>query len=540
MDRIKAIVVAIGSLLMSALGVLAVPVLLLVTCNFIDYITGLIASKFRNQEIDSYKGIRGIAKKICMWLLVGVGVIVDQLLSYSADVAGIRLPFTFLVACVVAIWLICNEIISILENINDIGVTLPPFLQPIVSNLKSQVEKKAAIEDIKIIQKKKARNKIMKRGIDISRHQGELDFDYIAANFDYVIIRCAYGNDLSEDDSECSQCDSMAQTYIDECEKRGIQYGLYIYQYAGNNDESLSEAAHIREWYNKCNPTMGLYLDIEDADGYKAEHGIDYHYTQELALTWLDALCDITAKGIYASHSWLNDYMNVDELIEHGALIWEAHWNDDGEICEDKFAMSQESSDYYLDDGTRVDYDIMYDEVYDRLTKANEYDHRNDDVEDNDNADEDNNVGADETDTEQLQHEIGDYVEYNVIYASSTSEAALTPSAGFNSGRITRVIPWASNPYLIDDGTGWVNDGCIVSAGDSSDGESNEESETDISDIKAGDKVRVLLNVDYDTDRAFNLYYDEYDVIQVNGDRAVIGIGNTVTSAIDVHNIERI
>ena len=84
-------------------------------------------------------------------------------------------------------------------------------------------------------------------------------------------------------------------------------------------------------------------------------------------------------------------------------------------------------------------------------------------------------------------------------------------------------------------GTGWVNDGCIVSAGDS-----NEESETDISDIKAGDKVRVLLNVDYDTDRAFNLYYDEYDVIQVNGDRAVIGIGNTVTSAIDVHNIERI
>lgn len=148
MDRIKAIVVAIGSLLMSALGVLAVPVLLLVTCNFIDYITGLIASKFRNQEIDSYKGIRGIAKKICMWLLVGVGVIVDQLLSYSADVAGISLPFTFLVACIVAIWLICNEIISILENINDIGVILPPFLQPIVSNLKSQVEQKASFDNV--------------------------------------------------------------------------------------------------------------------------------------------------------------------------------------------------------------------------------------------------------------------------------------------------------------------------------------------------------------------------------------------------------
>ena len=149
MERAKTIIVAIWSIIMSALGILAIPVMLLITCNIIDYATGLIASKFRNQEIDSYKGIKGIAKKICMWLLVGVGVIVDQLLSYSADVVGITLPFTFLVACIVAIWLNCNEIISILENINDIGVTLPQFLQPIVSNLKSQVEKKAELENIK-------------------------------------------------------------------------------------------------------------------------------------------------------------------------------------------------------------------------------------------------------------------------------------------------------------------------------------------------------------------------------------------------------
>lgn len=147
MERAKTIIVAIWSIIMSALGILAIPVMLLITCNIIDYATGLIASKFRNQEIDSYKGIKGIAKKICMWLLVGVGVIVDQLLSYSADVVGITLPFTFLVACVVAIWLICNEIISILENINDIGVTLPPFLQPIVKNLKSQVEQKTTIDN---------------------------------------------------------------------------------------------------------------------------------------------------------------------------------------------------------------------------------------------------------------------------------------------------------------------------------------------------------------------------------------------------------
>ena len=81
-----------------------------------------------------------------MWLLVVVGVIVDTLLQYAGETVGITIPFTFLIACVVAIWLVCNELISILENISDIGVTLPPFLQPIVSNLKQQVENKAEIE----------------------------------------------------------------------------------------------------------------------------------------------------------------------------------------------------------------------------------------------------------------------------------------------------------------------------------------------------------------------------------------------------------
>ena len=143
---IKGTVTAVFSFLTSILGVLALPVCLLVACNVIDYITGLLAAKYRQQDIDSYKGLRGIVKKVCMWLLVVVGAVVDQLLTYSAETVGITLPFTFFVACVVAIWIVCNEIISILENIADIGVALPPFLEKIVKNLKHQVEEKADID----------------------------------------------------------------------------------------------------------------------------------------------------------------------------------------------------------------------------------------------------------------------------------------------------------------------------------------------------------------------------------------------------------
>jgi len=147
MDKIKLASTALWSAILSLFGMLAIPVLLLVGCNIIDYATGIVAAKYRNQEIESYKGMRGIAKKICMWLLVLVGAIIDQLIKYASSTLGITLPFTFLIACVVAVWLICNELISILENINDIGVDLPPFLQKIVKNIKSQVEEKTAIDE---------------------------------------------------------------------------------------------------------------------------------------------------------------------------------------------------------------------------------------------------------------------------------------------------------------------------------------------------------------------------------------------------------
>lgn len=55
--------------------------------------------------------------------------------------------------------------------------------------------------------------------------------------------------------------------------------------------------------------------------------------------------------------------------------------------------------------------------------------------------------------------------------------------------------------------------------------------------IKAGDKVKVLKNIIYGTSNTFAVYYDKYDVIQVTGKRAVIGIGKVVTTAISTDNL---
>jgi toxin secretion/phage lysis holin len=140
MNKLKTIIILVFSFFMDLLGILAVPVLLMVGCNVIDYITGLVASKYRKERMNSYKGIRGIIKKVCMWLLVLIGSWIDMLINYAAAYMDIGIKIPFIVATVVCVWIIVNEIISILENMMDIGVDMPPFLMPLVKRIKSGVE----------------------------------------------------------------------------------------------------------------------------------------------------------------------------------------------------------------------------------------------------------------------------------------------------------------------------------------------------------------------------------------------------------------
>jgi toxin secretion/phage lysis holin len=137
---IQATVVLIFTTLTAWLGHLAIPMYVLVACNVVDYLTGLMAAPHRGEHPNSYKGFNGIAKKICMWILVGVGAMIDVLITYAAEQVSPGFMEPFIVAIVVAVWLAFNEMISILENIRDIGVVLPPFLLKLVKMLKKKTE----------------------------------------------------------------------------------------------------------------------------------------------------------------------------------------------------------------------------------------------------------------------------------------------------------------------------------------------------------------------------------------------------------------
>ena len=146
MDKLKICFVAAFSAIFSGTRLLVIPVLLLVLCNVIDYGTGMAASVSRGIALTPGKSLRGIAKKVGMWLLIVIGWVLDVLIEYGSSTIGIESPVSFLVATIVAVWLICNEILSILENLVQIGVAVPGFLMPLVRMIQKQAEEKGEQE----------------------------------------------------------------------------------------------------------------------------------------------------------------------------------------------------------------------------------------------------------------------------------------------------------------------------------------------------------------------------------------------------------
>lgn len=136
---LQAVFTAALSALTYYFGILAVPVVVLVAVMITDYITGMI-SAWQNSELSSRKGLYGIIKKVCYFALVCVGMGIDWLIYSGLSQVGVSMNYTVFFGVLVAIWLIINEMISILENLSAIGVPMPKFLKTIVKKLKTTVE----------------------------------------------------------------------------------------------------------------------------------------------------------------------------------------------------------------------------------------------------------------------------------------------------------------------------------------------------------------------------------------------------------------
>lgn len=148
------------------------------------------------------------------------------------------------------------------------------------------------------------------RGIDVSSHQGRIDWEAAKADgVDFAIIRAAWSTPYTNRYGQYqSGIDDYWERNVSECERLGIPYGAYIYSYSTNSNSAVKYAQHILGLLNGHNPTYPIYIDIEDDSTRDGN-------LNAVASTFCRTIESAGYKaGIYASKSWFTDYLNSSEL----------------------------------------------------------------------------------------------------------------------------------------------------------------------------------------------------------------------------------
>jgi len=139
--ELQTFISAVFAGLLYYLGIVSIPIIILICAMIIDYATGMLAAAY-NSELSSTEGIKGIVKKVGYLALVLASMIIDWLISQGLQQINVDFHYSVFFAVLVAVWLIINELISVLENLSRMGVPIPNFLKKLINRLKNTVDEK--------------------------------------------------------------------------------------------------------------------------------------------------------------------------------------------------------------------------------------------------------------------------------------------------------------------------------------------------------------------------------------------------------------
>lgn len=299
--------------------------------------------------------------------------------------------------------------------------------------------------------------------IDVSEHQGVIDWEQVKDHIDGVILRCGYGMDIA------SQDDKQWDRNVAECERLGIPYGVYIYSYATNTDRAKSEAQHVLRLIQGHKLSYPVYFDIEEpgTEGSAVANAIAFGDIIEAAGYWC---------GVYYNRNWHNNVIKgqLDRFTRWGA----GYGTNNGQKQDNYKPGFGEDIWQYSSKGSvpgvsgNVDVNVCYRdfpaEIGGGSTPA---------------------PAPQPTPTPTTKYKEGDHVVFSTCYASSTdpiSKAIPASKMARNHGVITGIYPGTHNPYLLDKNLCFVNDGDI--RGFYNGGSSGAQYYT----VKAGDCLSVI------------------------------------------------
>lgn len=169
-------------------------------------------------------------------------------------------------------------------------------------------------------------NSLVRNGIDVSKHQKEVDWNAVrASGIDFAIIRV--GN-RSSADSGVIMSDEYFDRNVQGALAAGLEVGVYIFSQAITEAEAIEEAEYALARVAGYNITLPIVMDYE----YVGSKG--RLYKANLGREESTRICNAFARRIseagytpmiYANKNWLETKLNAAEISQY-AKIWLAHY----------------------------------------------------------------------------------------------------------------------------------------------------------------------------------------------------------------------
>lgn len=160
----------------------------------------------------------------------------------------------------------------------------------------------------------------MLKGIDVSEHQGRINWEQVKDHVDFVMLRAGYGR---------NNIDKQFIRNIEECNRLCIPVGIYWFSYAWNEEMAKNEARYVLEAIKGYRVDYPISYDLEyDTLNYASKNGVTIG--KRLATDMVKAFCDEINRNGYRAMNYTNQnfllnkfYMN--ELTNYP--LWYAWYN---------------------------------------------------------------------------------------------------------------------------------------------------------------------------------------------------------------------
>lgn len=107
-----------------------------------DVVSGLVASMASGEKLSSKVGWIGFWKKMALILALAFGIFMDSFIPILLNTISLELPFTMPIGTIVGCYIVINEAISIIENINQAAPTaLPKWIKKLLEGAGQTIDK---------------------------------------------------------------------------------------------------------------------------------------------------------------------------------------------------------------------------------------------------------------------------------------------------------------------------------------------------------------------------------------------------------------